>query len=186
MPSYLTGAAEPVSSIQYQRRESTPLGSNEHPSSCPGQTPFRVYRLLTLATLPGSVDGGVHGADESGMLWLPKSAIRGGMVASAANAGFDLESFDTADGPRWSKMTSLTTRRGVGIPQMVVVRGQSVAAPGKLEVSANHHRITCSCSARGEHVAVCLALGADPYLPSRYIENFLRAFKQFACKIPRG
>ena len=58
---------------------------------------------------------------------MPKSAIRGGMVASAANAGFDLESFDAVDGPRWSKMTSSTTRRGVGIPQMVVVRGQSAA-----------------------------------------------------------
>ena len=49
------------------------------------------------------------------------------MVASAANAGFDLESFDAANGPRWSKTTSSTTRRGVGIPQMVVVRGQSAA-----------------------------------------------------------
>ena len=29
-------------------------------------------------------------------------------------------------------------------------------------------------------------LGADPYLPSRYIENFLRIFKQFVCNIPRG
>ena len=49
------------------------------------------------------------------------------MVASATNAGFDLESFDAADGPRWSKMTSSTTTRGMGIPQMVVVRGQSAA-----------------------------------------------------------
>ena len=31
-----------------------------------------------------------------------------------------------------------------------------------------------------------MALGADPYLPSRYIESFLRVFKQFACNIPRG
>ena len=30
------------------------------------------------------------------------------------------------------------------------------------------------------------SLGADPYLPSRYIEGFLRDFKQFACNIPRG
>ena len=29
-------------------------------------------------------------------------------------------------------------------------------------------------------------LGADPYLPGRYIESFLRVFKQFACNIPRG
>ena len=31
-----------------------------------------------------------------------------------------------------------------------------------------------------------LSLGADPYLPSRYIESVLRVFKQFACNIPRG
>ena len=31
-----------------------------------------------------------------------------------------------------------------------------------------------------------VSLGADPYLPSRYIESFLRVFKQFACNIPRG
>ena len=31
-----------------------------------------------------------------------------------------------------------------------------------------------------------LSLGADPYLPSRHIESFLRVFKQFACNIPRG
>ena len=30
------------------------------------------------------------------------------------------------------------------------------------------------------------SLGADPYLPSRHIESFLRVFKQFACNIPRG
>ena len=29
-------------------------------------------------------------------------------------------------------------------------------------------------------------LGADPYLPSRHIESFLRVFKHFACIIPRG
>ena len=31
-----------------------------------------------------------------------------------------------------------------------------------------------------------LPLGADPYLPSRHIESFLRVFKHFACIIPRG
>ena len=31
-----------------------------------------------------------------------------------------------------------------------------------------------------------LTLGADPYLPSRHIESFLRVFKQFAYNIPRG
>ena len=31
-----------------------------------------------------------------------------------------------------------------------------------------------------------LSLGADPYLPGRYIESSLRVFKQFACNIPRG
>ena len=31
-----------------------------------------------------------------------------------------------------------------------------------------------------------LSLGADPYLPGRYIVSFLRVFKQFACNIPRG
>ena len=31
-----------------------------------------------------------------------------------------------------------------------------------------------------------IALGAGPYLPSRYIESFLRVFEQFACNIPRG
>ena len=31
-----------------------------------------------------------------------------------------------------------------------------------------------------------MTLGADPYLPGRYIESFLRVFKQFACNIPRG
>ena len=31
-----------------------------------------------------------------------------------------------------------------------------------------------------------VALGADPYLPSRHIESFLRVFKQFTCNIPRG
>ena len=30
------------------------------------------------------------------------------------------------------------------------------------------------------------SLGADPYLPSRHIESFLRVSKQFACNIPRG
>ena len=34
--------------------------------------------------------------------------------------------------------------------------------------------------------AVFLSLGADPYLPGRYIVSFLRVFKQFACNIPRG
>ena len=29
-------------------------------------------------------------------------------------------------------------------------------------------------------------LGADPYLPGRHIESFLRVFEQFACNIPRG
>ena len=29
-------------------------------------------------------------------------------------------------------------------------------------------------------------LGADPYLPSRHIESFLRVFEQFTCNIPRG
>ena len=29
-------------------------------------------------------------------------------------------------------------------------------------------------------------LGADPYLPSRHIESFLRVFEHFACIIPRG
>ena len=31
-----------------------------------------------------------------------------------------------------------------------------------------------------------LTLGADPYLPSRHIESFLRVFKHFAHIIPRG
>ena len=31
-----------------------------------------------------------------------------------------------------------------------------------------------------------ITLGADPYLPSRHIESFLRVFKHFACIIPRG
>ena len=31
-----------------------------------------------------------------------------------------------------------------------------------------------------------LSLGADSYIPSRYVESFLRVFKQFACNIPRG
>jgi len=30
------------------------------------------------------------------------------------------------------------------------------------------------------------ALGADPYLPRGLIESFLRVFKHFALKIPRG
>ena len=33
---------------------------------------------------------------------------------------------------------------------------------------------------------VLQTLGADPYLPGRYIVSFLRVFKQFACNIPRG
>ena len=31
-----------------------------------------------------------------------------------------------------------------------------------------------------------LTLGADPYLPGRYIESFLRVFKQFAAIYPGG
>ena len=31
-----------------------------------------------------------------------------------------------------------------------------------------------------------VTLGADPYLPRGLIESFLRVFKHFALKIPRG
>ena len=40
---------------------------------------------------------------EGRMLRSSKSATKGGMVASAANAGVDLGGFDAADGPRRSK-----------------------------------------------------------------------------------
>ena len=34
--------------------------------------------------------------------------------------------------------------------------------------------------------AILGSLGADPYLPRGLIESFLRVFKHFALKIPRG
>ena len=35
-------------------------------------------------------------------------------------------------------------------------------------------------------ISTLMTLGADPYLPRGLIESFLRVFKHFALKIPRG
>ena len=61
---------------------------------------------------------------------------------------------------------------GAGEDPSWVVKGEIVSSAVRLASTESRTR--------------SVSLGADPYLPGRYIVSFLRVFKQFACNIPRG
>ena len=71
------------------------------------------------------------------------------------------------------------------------------SCPDQRSLSRIDSRMSCSISPRTQlpipSTQPCLTdciphrpLGADPYLPRGLIESFLRVFKHFALKIPRG